>query len=87
LAILILLRLSESQQLYDAVNDPTLRLSLEVFFNKKRDELLAQLVSAVRRPMRDTMKEARLAGQAESYEEALGEMQRFAEEQLKENCK
>jgi hypothetical protein len=42
---------------------------------------------AVRKPVRDTMKEARLAGMAESYEEALGEMTRFAEEQLKENCK
>jgi hypothetical protein len=83
----ILLHLSESQQLHDAVNDPSLRPSLEVFFNKKRDEILEQLVTAVRKPVRDTMKEARLAGQAESYEEALGEMTRFAEEQLKENCK
>jgi hypothetical protein len=29
------------------------------------------------------MKEARLAGKAESYEEALDEMQRFAQDQLK----
>ena len=78
-----LLRLNEAQVLYDAVNDPLLRPALEAFFKKQRDEHLESLVSAVRQHIRDTMKEARLAGKAESYEEAFGELQRFAQEQLK----
>lgn len=77
------LRLAEAQQFYDAVTDPLLRPALEIFFKKQRDELLDKLVSAVRQNVRDTMKEARLAGKAESYEEALDEMQRFAQDQLK----
>jgi hypothetical protein len=83
LAIPTLLRLNECQQLFDAVNDPLLRPALEAFFKKQRDEHVDRLIAAVRQNMRDTMKEARLAGKAESYEEAFSEMQRFAEEQLK----
>lgn len=60
-----------------------MRPALDAFFKKERDEHLESLVSAVRQSVRDTMKEARLAGKAESYEEALGEMQRFAEQQLR----
>ena len=41
------------------------------------------LLSAVRQNVRDTMKEARLAGKVEAYENALRELQRFATEQLK----
>ena len=78
-----LLQLSEAQLLYDAVSDPLLASALEKFFKKQRDEHVDKLVSAVRYQVRDTMKEARLAGKAESYEEAFSELQRFAEEQLK----
>lgn len=44
---------------------------------------MESLVGAVRKDMRDTMKEARLAGKAESYEEAFSELARFAEQQLR----
>lgn len=69
--------------LFDAVSDPLLVSALEKFFTKQRTEHIDKLVVAVRHQVRDTMKEARLAGKAESYEEAFSELQRFAEEQLK----
>ena len=53
------------------------------FFEKQKQELRESLLQAVRQHMRDTMKEARLAGKEESYDECLREMQRFAEEQLR----
>jgi hypothetical protein len=42
------------------------------------------LLRAVRQTMRDTMKEARIAGKVEAYEECLAELQQFAKEQLQE---
>lgn len=41
------------------------------------------LLSAVRQSVRDTMKEARLAGKVEAYEDSLQELRRFSEEQLR----
>jgi len=63
--------------------DPLLRPGLEAFFNLAKDEHVEMLLSAVRQNVRDTMKEARLAGKVEAYENALRELQRFATEQLK----
>lgn len=77
------MRLAESQQLYDALSDPLLRPALEEFFAKQREENITNLLHAVQQHSRDTMKEARLAGKVEAYEETLSQMQRFAEEQLK----
>jgi hypothetical protein len=41
------------------------------------------LLSAVRQHVRDTMKEARLAGKVEAYENSLRELAQFAEEQVR----
>ena len=41
------------------------------------------LLSAVRQNVRDTMKEARLAGKVEAYEDLLRELKLFAEESLR----
>lgn len=77
------LRLAEAQQLYDGLNDPLLRAGLLAFFENQKKDLRESLLSAVRQHQRDTMKEARLAGKEESYDECLREMQRFAEESLR----
>lgn len=77
------MRLAEAQQLYDGLNDPLLSAALIAFYEKQKADHLAMLLSAVRQSLRDTMKEARLAGKVEAYEDSLSDMQRFAEEQLK----
>lgn len=41
------------------------------------------LLRAVRMPVRETMKEARLAGKIEAYEDSLMELERFAQEQIR----
>ncbi len=46
-------------------------------------EHIEMLLSAVRQSVRDTMKEARLAGKVETYENSLRELQKFAEDQLR----
>ena len=78
------LRLAEAQTLFEALNDSLFRPSLETFFAEKKQEHTEMLLRAVRLSIRDTMKEARLAGMVQAYEECLGEMQRFAKEQLQE---
>jgi len=64
------------------VHDALLRPALETFFEHERQRHMEYLVSAVRQHLRDTMKEARLAGKEEAYREVMGELARFAEEQL-----
>jgi hypothetical protein len=64
------------------LSDPLLAPALKAFFDKLAAEYTHSLLNAVRQSIRDTMKEARLAGKAEAYEEAMKELQRFAEEQL-----
>jgi hypothetical protein len=76
-------RLNVAQQLYDGLQDPLLSEALQTFFEKQQNELREKLLSAVRQHIRDTMKEARIAGMEEAYSECLGEMRRFAEEQLR----
>jgi hypothetical protein len=44
---------------------------------------MEMLLSAVRQSVRDTMKEARLAGKVEAYEDSLEDLKRFAEEQIR----
>jgi hypothetical protein len=77
------LRLSEAQQLYDGLADPLLRAALVAFFEKQKQDLRESLLNAVRQHQRDTMREARIAGQEEAYSECLRDMQRFAEESLR----
>ncbi len=77
-----LLRLSEAQTFHDALHDPFIAAGLEAFFQQAKDEHTEMLLSAVRQNVRDTMKEARLAGKVEAYENSLRELQRFSEEQL-----
>jgi hypothetical protein len=64
------------------LNDPSIRPALEAFFSEQRMETIELLLSAVRQGVRDTMKEARLAGKVEAYENTLREMEQFAKEQL-----
>lgn len=78
------LRLAEAQQLYDGLSDALLRPALTQFFQTQRADALEELQRAVLQNMRDTMKEARLAGRVDAYEKALPELQRFAEKQLRE---
>lgn len=75
--------LSEAQQLFDAVNDPLLNIALTKFFDEQKQQSTEMLLSAVRQSVRDTMKEARLAGKVEAYDNCLSEMRHFAQEQLR----
>jgi len=79
-----LLRLNESQTLHDALQDPLFRPALETFFEERKRESVEMLLRAVRQPIRDTMKEARLAGKVEAYEDSLRDMIQFAQEQMRE---
>lgn len=76
--------MAESQTLYEALNDALLRPALEAFFEEQRQDNIKLLLSAVRQTVRDTMKEARLAGKVEAYEDALAELQHFAKKALEE---
>jgi hypothetical protein len=78
------LRLSEAQTLFEAIREPMLRPALEAFFEEQKRETIEMLLSAVRQGARDTMKEARLAGKVEAYENTLREMELFAKEQLEQ---
>jgi hypothetical protein len=60
-----------------------LSAALIAFYERQRSEHIEMLLSAVRQPARDAMKESRLAGKVEAYEDSLRELQRFAEEQLR----
>lgn len=60
-----------------------MRAGLEAFFETAKQEHMEQLLTAVRHSGRDTMKEARLAGKVEAYENSLRDLQQFAKEQLK----
>lgn len=84
MAIQTQLRLAESQTLYEALNDALFRPSLEAFFNEQRQEHIEMLLLAVRQSIRDTMKEARLAGKVEAYENALRDLEHFAKKQLEQ---
>jgi hypothetical protein len=77
------LRLTEAQQLHEALNDALLRPALIAFFEEQQAVAMSMLVRAVRQPSRDTMREARFAGQVEAYENALADLEHFAKEQLK----
>lgn len=70
--------------LHDAINDPFFAHALDEFFSDKKQEHADLLLRAVRQPVRDTMKEARIAGMVEVYEECGEQLRHFAQEQLKE---
>ncbi len=53
------------------------------FFESQKAENVEMLLRAVRQSVRDTMKESRLAGKIEAYEDGLRDLQRFAEEQIR----
>ena len=77
------LRLNEAQQLYDGLQDPLLSAALIAFFERAKQECVEMLLNAVRHTIRDTMKEARLAGKIEAYENAVHDLEQFAREQIK----
>lgn len=78
------LRLTEAQQLYEAIRDPLLRPGLEAFFKDQQEQATDALLRAVRQSVRDTMREAAHAGRADAYEQAMNDLDRFAERQIKE---
>lgn len=78
------LRLAEAQQLYDAINDPLLAPALKAFFEDHRQNTINQLLSSVRQSVRDTMKEAKLAGKEEAYANAMDDLKLFAQRQMKD---
>jgi hypothetical protein len=53
------------------------------FFEQQKQEHVEMLLSAVRQHVRDNQKESRLAGKVEAYENALADLRRFSEEQLR----
>jgi hypothetical protein len=65
------------------LQDPLFRPALEAFFSEQRKEHIELLLRAVRQSVRDTMKEARLAGKVEAYEDSLRDLERFAQEQIR----
>ena len=77
------MRLAEAQQLLDALSDPLLRPALVSYFDEQKDFAMESLVRAVRQNVRDTMKEAALAGKVDAYENAMRELDRFAENAMK----
>lgn len=77
------LRLGEAQQLFDALNDPTLKASLEAFVHEEYKAAQLNVLRAIRKRPRDHDNESALTGRAETYEVILTELHRFAEEQLK----
>jgi hypothetical protein len=56
---------------------------LQAFFDEQKREHVERLLSAVRKPVRDTMKEAQLAGKVEAYEQIFPDLERFAEEAMR----
>lgn len=77
------LRLSEAQQLLDGLNDPLLGPALNAFFAEQYKQNLEELVRSVSQHVRDTMKEARLAGKVDAYQTCEADLRRWAEEQLR----
>ncbi len=75
--------LAARQLLYDGTNDPLLIAGLAEFFAEQQRVRTEELLHAVRQHMRDTMREARLAGMVEAYESALEDLRRYAEKQLR----
>lgn len=49
---------------------------------EQRSDTIELLLSAVRQGVRDTLKEARLAGKVEAYESTLRDLELFAKTQL-----
>jgi hypothetical protein len=76
--------LAARQLLYDGTNDPLLVAALEEFFAEQARIRTNELLHAVRQHVRDTMKEARLAGMVEAYESALEDLRRYAEKKLRD---
>jgi hypothetical protein len=65
------------------LQDPLFRPALQAFFEQQKQEHTELLLRAVRQSIRDTMKEARLAGKVEAYEDSLRDLERFAQEQIR----
>jgi hypothetical protein len=76
------LRLAEAQQLSEGLVDDLLRPALVCFAYDMRQEMLRQLVSAIRQSERNTMKEAHLAGKVEVYETLIKDLEYFAAQEL-----
>ena len=78
------LRLSEAQQLLDAVNDPLMEIALKAFFYEECKSHVSQLLHEIQKAERDVNKESRLAGKIDAYETAMHELRYFAQRQMKE---
>ena len=78
------LRISEAQILYETVHNATFRMCAQEFFLSQYEEHIDMLLRQIRQPVRDTMKEAQLAGKIDAYETAFSELEYFAQRMLKE---
>jgi len=79
-----MLRLSEAQQLLDALSDPLLRPALKQFCTSQANEHVGMLLRQIRCKERDVMKEAALAGKVDAYETMFSELEHFAGRMMKE---
>ena len=78
------MRLLEAQQLSDGLNDVLLRPALEEFLRSQVAAHTDMLLNQIKLRDRDTMKEARLAGQIDVYETFLSEIEHFSRRMMKE---
>jgi hypothetical protein len=76
------LRLSQAQQLIEALGDPLLRPTLEEFCQRERLAGLNDLVQAVRTHDRDFHRESFLAGKIEVFETLMQLLEKFATEAM-----
>ena len=75
------MRLAEAQALQNALSDPSVCSAIREFCSSRREYFIDLLLRKVRLSTRDTMQEARLAGQVEAYEDCFEELRKFAHEQ------
>lgn len=80
----MVLRISEAQQLYEALRDPLLRPALQEFFHDQAKSYTGMLLNQIKVNPRDTMKEAELAGRVDAYDTAFLELEHYAARMLKE---
>jgi hypothetical protein len=76
------LLLSEAQILLEAVDNPGIARGFGAFLDDAREEHLRLLVDAVRKPVRDTMREAFYSGKVDAYETLYEDLRKFASEQM-----
>ena len=70
--------------LFDALNDESFKPAMQLFLSQRHKELTGDLLAAIRKNDRDTMKEAQIAGKMEVYETLYRDLEQFAENSLKQ---